>query len=60
VTPEDIQVAIRALVDEARAGNVQACRELLDRVLGKPEPIDILERLEELEDALERSTRRSA
>ncbi|MFT5430184.1 MAG: hypothetical protein ACI9OJ_000857 [Myxococcota bacterium] len=60
MTSDDIQVAIRALIDQARAGNVVACRELLDRVLGKPEPIDILERLEELEVALERATRRSA
>ena len=35
VTPEDVQTVARRMVEEAKAGNVQAGRELLDRVLGK-------------------------
>jgi hypothetical protein len=35
VTDDDIQAVAQTLVREARQGNVQAGRELLDRVLGK-------------------------
>ena len=35
VTTEDVQAVARRMVEEAKAGNVQAGRELLDRVLGK-------------------------
>jgi hypothetical protein len=35
VTEDDIQQVAQTLIEEARAGNVQAGRELLDRVLGK-------------------------
>lgn len=36
VGPDDIREIVRALVEKAKSGDVQAIRELLDRVLGKP------------------------
>ena len=36
VTVEDLQACARALVKKARAGEIPALRELLDRLLGKP------------------------
>jgi hypothetical protein len=35
VTDDDIQAVAQTLIQEARSGNVQAGRELLDRTLGK-------------------------
>lgn len=35
VTEDDLRAVVRALVDEARSGNVPAIRELLDRTLGR-------------------------
>lgn len=59
VTPDDIQAIIAGLVEEARAGNVAAAREVLDRCLGRPVEADLLIRLEALEEAAERSVERS-
>lgn len=39
VTPEDIAAVARALVDRAKAGDVAAARELLDRIIGRPIPV---------------------
>jgi hypothetical protein len=53
VTEEDVQEVIRTLVREARAGNVQAARELLDRLIGKPETgTDLADKVEVLEAIL--------
>ena len=52
VTPEDIAAVVEALIREARDGDVAAARELLDRVVGKAEAIDLMERLTALEDLL--------
>lgn len=54
ITPEALVAAVEALVREASQGNVPACRELFDRACGRPEPLDLLERLEEAEQLLER------
>ena len=35
VTPDDVAAAVRALIDRAKAGDVAAIRELLDRCVGK-------------------------
>jgi len=35
VTTDDVEAIARRMVEEAKAGNVQAGRELLDRLLGK-------------------------
>ena len=54
VTAEDVREVVAALVTEAKAGNVQAMREFFNRLFGKPEAIDAIERLNELEAVLER------
>lgn len=59
VTPDDIQAIIAGLVEEARAGNVAAAREVLDRCLGRPVEADLLIRLEALEEAAARSVEHS-
>lgn len=42
VTPDDVRAAVRALIDQARAGDVVAIRELLDRTVGKATlPVDL-------------------
>jgi hypothetical protein len=38
VTPEDMAAVARALIDKAKAGDVAAARELLDRIIGRPLP----------------------
>ena len=38
VTPDDLHAVVRALIEQARQGNVPAARELLDRVLGRAAP----------------------
>jgi hypothetical protein len=52
VTKADIEAIIAGMVKEAKAGNVAAAREVLDRCLGKPVEADLLVRLEELEAAV--------
>jgi len=37
VTPEDIRAVAHTLVKRAKMGEVQAIRELFDRLLGKPQ-----------------------
>ena len=50
VSEEDVDAIIRKLVEQARAGDLQAAREVLLRTLGRPLEADILERLERLEE----------
>lgn len=38
VTPDDVRAVVRGLVEQAKAGNVPAARELLDRVVGRAGP----------------------
>lgn len=52
VTEDDMRVIVRRLVKEAKAGNIQAAREVLLRTLGRPLEADLVERLDELEDIL--------
>lgn len=52
VTGEDMVAIARKLVELARGGDVLAMRLLLDRCLGRPEPLDIIARLETLEEEL--------
>jgi len=49
VTPDELRAVAAKLVELAKAGNVQAIRELFDRTLGRPVEADLVERLEELE-----------
>jgi hypothetical protein len=52
VTPDDLRAIVKKLVKHAKAGDVTAAREVLNRLLGKPEPVDLLERIEALEQRL--------
>jgi hypothetical protein len=54
VTPSDVDAIVRAIVAQAKTGDVTAAKLVLDRLLGQPESIDLLERLEALETATER------
>ncbi len=49
VTENDMADIAASLVSRAKAGEVQAVRELLNRVLGRPTDADTLARLERLE-----------
>ena len=49
VTTDDLRAIIAKLIELAKAGDVIAAREVLDRTLGKPVECDLLERLAELE-----------
>lgn len=49
VTPDDIREIISVLIGLAKAGDLTAAKIVLDRVLGSPVPIDLMERLDELE-----------
>jgi len=53
VTVEDMVAIARKLVEQARGGDVLAMRLLLERTIGKPVELDVIERLEQLESALE-------
>ena len=52
ITPADIKSIIQKLITRAKAGDIVACREVLDRCIGKPIEMDFLERLEGLEKML--------
>jgi hypothetical protein len=49
VTPADLRDVALALLNQAKAGDVAAAKELLQRLLGPPVELDLLERLETLE-----------
>lgn len=53
VTEDDMRQIVAALVEKAKGGSIQAARVLFDRVLGQPLAADILERVEQLERAVE-------
>ena len=52
VSPADMKAIIGKLVEEAKGGNVQAAKEVMERCLGKPFEADLMERLEKMEAAL--------
>ncbi len=52
VTPKDIRAVTQVLLRQAKAGDLAACRELLDRVLGKPLEADVFEKIQEIERVL--------
>ena len=49
VQPEDLREVVGALLTQAKSGDVAAAKELLQRLLGPPVELDLLERLEALE-----------
>lgn len=52
VSEDDLRAVIEKMVEAAKDGDMPAARELLNRLLGKPEPTDILERLETIEQRM--------
>jgi hypothetical protein len=52
VSESDVKSVIRKMVELAKGGDAIAARLVLDRCLGRPEPLDILARLEALEAQL--------
>lgn len=52
MTPDSVLRIMATLETEAEKGNVVAIKEYLDRAVGKPLPLDIVERLEQLEKLL--------
>lgn len=52
VSREDMAEMVKALVVLAKKGDIQAFRELVPWLLGKPESVDTLARIEELESML--------
>jgi hypothetical protein len=55
VTPADLRDVISALLSSAKGGDVSAAKELMQRLLGPPEAIDLLERLAALETKIEQA-----
>jgi hypothetical protein len=49
VTPADMKAIVAKLVRKAKAGDIRAAREIIERTLGKPVEFDLLERLACLE-----------
>ena len=52
VGPADLKKIIKAMIEAAIGGDVQAARLILDRVLGQPVAHDFEERLAQIEDRL--------
>lgn len=57
VKPADMREIVGVLVELAKAGNIQAIKELFDRTVGRPIEPDLLERIEHLERRLEEAER---
>lgn len=56
VSPKDLREVVAALLAQAKAGDVASIKELLQRLLGPPIELDVVERL----DALEQTIRTAA
>ena len=52
VTPADLRDVVAALLASAKGGDVPAAKELLQRLLGPPVELDLVERLDVLEKQL--------
>jgi len=52
VTPEDFATIVANLVEQAKAGDLAAVKELFNRTLGTAVPSDVLDRIEQLETAI--------
>lgn len=51
-TPDAVLRVVAELETLAEEGNIQAIKEYLDRAVGKPLPLDVVERLQQIEEAL--------
>ena len=52
VSLTDFQAVVNRVVAEAKSGEHWACKLLFSYLLGDPQPFDLIERLERLEQAL--------
>ncbi|MCL2639919.1 MAG: hypothetical protein FWD53_03645 [Phycisphaerales bacterium] len=52
ITPKKIKAVVDKLIAQALEGNVMAAKEVLERSIGKTEALDLIERLERLEQAI--------
>ena len=52
VTPADLRDVLASLLKQAKAGDVASIKELLQRLLGPPEAVDLMERLDALEEKI--------
>ncbi len=52
VTEKDMRDVVMKLVELAKSGNVPAAKEVLDRCLGRPVEVDLIERLDQVEELL--------
>ena len=52
VTPKDLRDVVMAVLKEAKEGDIAAAKELFLRLLGPPEELDLIERLDALEARL--------
>ena len=60
VSEEDIEAVVQVLISAAKAGEQWAVKELLARTIGDASAIDLFERLERLEELLDRQKGRAA
>ena len=54
VTVEEMKAVVDKLLEQAKAGDIQAAKDVLLRTLGRPTETDFLERLERLEERITR------
>lgn len=52
ITPTKLRKIVKQLVAKAEAGDVVCAKVILERVLGPPIGLDVLERIERLEETL--------
>ena len=53
VTPDDVKSIASKMVEMAKGGDIPAAREVLLRVLGRPQEADLIERLEKIQETVE-------
>jgi hypothetical protein len=53
ITPADMRTIIKKLIKQARSGDLAAAREVFDRAVGRPQELDFIEKLENLERMLD-------
>ncbi len=49
IKPQDVAEIVTALIREAKKGNIQAAKEILERSVGRAIEAEVLERIHELE-----------
>ena len=54
VEPEEVLEIMHTLVEEAKGGNIAAAREVFDRTIGKPVEGDLLDRMADIEEHLDK------